>query len=55
MITNTADLKPIQEAAAKEKAEETGKLIQALIARGTGRGFGGRRSQGGGQRRRREQ
>ena len=42
MIVNTADLKPIQDAAAKEKAEETTQLLQRLIARGTGRGFGGR-------------
>ena len=59
MIINTADLKPIQEAATKEKAEETGKLIQRLIARGTGRGFGRRGGSGqrpeGGQRRQREQ
>ena len=49
MIINTADLKPIQEAATKEKAEETGKLLQRLIGRGTGRSFGGRRP-GSGQR-----
>jgi hypothetical protein len=59
MILSTSDLTPIQRAATKEKAEETGKLIQALIARGTGRGFGpggGRRQdRGGGQRRQREQ
>lgn len=48
MIVNTADLAPIQAAATKEKAEETSKLIQGLIARGSGRGFGGRP---GGQRR----
>jgi hypothetical protein len=42
MIINTADLKPIQETATKEKAAETGKLLERLIARGTGRGFGGR-------------
>jgi len=41
MIINTEDLKPIQEAATKEKAEETGKLIERMMARGTGR-FGGR-------------
>ena len=54
MIINTNDLKPIQEAAKKEKAEETSKLLQSLIAGGTGRGFGGRRPEGqgsqGGQR-----
>ncbi len=54
MIINTSDLRPIQEAATKEKAEETGRLLQGLIARG--RGFGGRpggggRPQGGGPRR----
>ena len=54
MIINTNDLRPIQEAATKEKAEETGKLPQGLIARGSGRGFGGRpggggRPQGGGR------
>ena len=54
MIINTADLAPIQEAATKEKAEETGKLLQGLIARGSGRGFGGGR-QGGGQRGQRQQ
>lgn len=46
MIINTNDLKPIQEAATKEKAEETGKLLQGLIARGSGRGFGGRPGSG---------
>ena len=49
IIINTADLKPIQEAAVKEKAEETGNMIQAMIDRGTRRGFGGGR-QGGGRR-----
>jgi hypothetical protein len=49
ILINTADLKPIQDAAAKEKAEETTKLLQGLIARGTGRGFGGR-GPGSGQR-----
>jgi len=48
MIVNTVDLKPIQEAATKEKAAETGKLLERLMARGSGRGFGGGR-QGGGQ------
>jgi len=47
MIISTADLKPIQEAAVKEKAEETGKLLARLAGRG--RGFGGRRP-GSGQR-----
>lgn len=64
IIINTADLKPIQEAATKEKAEETSRLLQRLMARGSGRGFGGgRRGPGGaaaprpegGQRRQREQ
>ena len=44
LILSTNDLKPIQAAAAKEKATETGKLLEQLIARGSGRrGFGGRR------------
>jgi hypothetical protein len=43
LIISTSDLKPIQAAAAKEKAEETTKLLQRLIARGSGRrGPGGR-------------
>jgi hypothetical protein len=49
ILINTSDLKPIQEAAVKEKAEETSQLIQRLIARGSGRGFGGR-GPGSGQR-----
>ena len=50
MIISASDLKPIQEAATKEKAEETGKLLQGLIARGSGRGpGGGGRPQGGGR------
>jgi len=49
MIINTGDLKPIQEAALKEKAKETTQLIERLIARGSGRGFGGR-GPGAGQR-----
>jgi len=53
LLITTADLKPIQEAAVKEKAEETGKLIERLIARGSGRGFGaGRQGGQGGQRQR---
>ena len=48
LIITTADLKPIQEAATKEKAEETGKLLARLAGRG--RGFGGRRPGSGGQR-----
>ena len=53
MIINTEDLKPIQEAATKEKAEETGKLLQRLLSRGRGFGGrpGGRPPQGGGARR----
>jgi len=51
MIINTADLKPIQEAAVKEKATETTQLIERLIGRGGGRGFGGRgQGAGAGQR-----
>jgi hypothetical protein len=42
ILINTSDLKPIQEAAVKEKAKETTQLLERLIARGTGRGFGGR-------------
>ena len=45
MILSTNDLTPIQEAATKEKAEETGKLIQGLMDRGTRRGGGRRRQQ----------
>ena len=51
IIISTSDLKPIQEAATKEKAEETGKLLQRLAGRGTGRGLGGGGRQGGGARR----
>ena len=51
MIINTGDLKPIQAAAKKEEAKETTQLLERLIARGSGRGFGGRgqgqRPQGG--------
>jgi len=43
LLITTADLKPIQEAAVKEKAAETGKLLEELAARGQGRGFGSRR------------
>jgi len=49
MIISTADLKPIQEAAVKEKAKETTELLTRLAARGQGRGFGGRRPGQGGQ------
>lgn len=48
IILSTEDLKPILEAATKEKAEETGRLLQGLISRGSGRGgFGGGRPGGG--------
>jgi len=42
ILISTADLKPIQESAVKEKAEETGKLLARLATRGQGRGFGSR-------------
>ena len=42
VIVNTADIKPIQESAVKEKATETAQLLERLIARASGqRGFGG--------------
>ena len=55
LIISASDLKPIQAAAKKEKAEETTKLLQRLIAGGSGRrGPGGRPGTGqrpqGGQR-----
>jgi len=54
LIINVGDLKPIQAAAVKEKAKETAQLLDRLIARGSGRGFGGRPGTGqrpqGGQR-----
>ena len=50
MIINTVDLKPIQEMATKEKATETSQLLARMAARGSGRGFGGRRQGQGGQR-----
>jgi len=54
LIINVGDLKPIQAAAVKEKATETAQLLDRLIARGSGRGFGGRPGTGqrpqGGQR-----
>ena len=54
LIISTSDLKPIQAAAVKEKAKETAQLIERLIARASGRGFGGRPGTGqrpqGGQR-----
>jgi len=54
VILSTDDLKPLQESAVKEKAAETAKLVEGLIARASGqRGSGGRQGsgQGGGQRR----
>jgi len=43
VIVNTTDIKSIQESATKEKATETGQLIERLIARASGRrGSGGR-------------
>jgi len=48
IIINTADLKPIQEMAEKEKATETSQLLARMASRGSGRGFGGGRP--GGQR-----
>jgi len=53
LLISTADLKPIQEMAEKEKATETSQLLARLATRGQGRGIGGRRQgtgQGGGQR-----
>jgi hypothetical protein len=42
VIVNTADLKPIQESAVKEKATETAQLLERFMARASGqRGFGG--------------
>ena len=56
LIISTGDLKPIQAAAKKEKANETSQLLERLISRGSGRrGPGGRPGAGqrpqGGQRR----
>ena len=45
VIVSTIDLKSMQESATKEKATETGQLIERLIARATGQ-----RGPGGGQR-----
>lgn len=47
IIINTADLKPIQEMAEKEKATETSQLLARMASRGSGRGFGGGRRPGG--------
>jgi hypothetical protein len=46
LIVATTDLKPIQDAAVKEKATETAKLLEGLAARGSSRGFGGGRRTG---------
>jgi Tfp pilus assembly protein PilE len=46
IIINTADLKPIQEMAEKEKATETSQLLARMASRGSGRFFGGRRPRG---------
>jgi hypothetical protein len=41
VIVNTADIKPIQESAVKEKATETAELLEQFLARAAGqRGFG---------------
>ena len=41
VIVNTADIKPIQESAAKEKATETAQLLERFVARASGqRRFG---------------
>ncbi len=50
LIISTSDLKPIQAAATKEKAKETAKLLQSLIARGRGQRGSGGRPPGAGQR-----
>lgn len=50
IIINTADLKPIQEMAEKEKATETSQLLARMASRGSGRGFGGRAPGQGGRR-----
>ena len=47
LILSTNDLKPIQASATKEKAKETAQLLERLIARGSGRAFGGRRPRSG--------
>ena len=46
LIIATTDLKPIQDSAVKEKATETAKLLEGLVARGSGRGPGGGRRSG---------
>jgi hypothetical protein len=48
LIIATTDLKPIQDSAVKEKATETAKLLEGLVARGSSRGFGGGRRTGAG-------
>jgi len=46
LIVTTADLKPIQDSAVKEKATETAKLLEGLTTRGSSRGSGGGRRTG---------
>jgi len=46
IIINTADIKPIQEMAEKEKAKETAELLARMASRGFGRFFRGRRPGG---------
>jgi len=53
VIINTTDLKSIQESATKEKATETGQLIERLIARASGQGRSRGGQTGSGQRRQR--
>jgi len=55
VVVNTADLKPIQESAVKEKATETAQLLERFMARASGqRGFGGGQRGAGGQRSQRQ-
>jgi len=54
VIASTIDLKSMQESATKEKATETGQLIERMIARATGQ-RGSRGGQGSGQRGQRQQ
>lgn len=42
VIVDTADIKPIQESAVKEKATETAQLLERFMARATGQGRFGR-------------
>jgi hypothetical protein len=50
LVINVRDLKPIQDSAVKEKAKETAKLLEGLIARGSGQRGPGGRAPGSGQR-----